>query len=303
MDGLSEGASRGRRWRRRVIGVIVGLVVIYSIWCGALYFTQERLLFPRHFAGPATSGLPSDPFIEQLWIEPEPGVRVEAWLVRAPDDEGNTGPRPLIVYFHGNGELIEHALGVAGVYRRLGVNVLLPEYRGYGRSGGRPSEKAIVGDAERFVAMALQRDGVDPARVIYHGRSLGGGVACTLAARRSATALVLESTFTSVASMARKYLVPMFLLRSPFQSDRVLRTYTAPVLIMHGRQDGIIPVTHGRRLHEMAAGSTYVEVDAGHNNFPPDWNWYEQQLGDFLAAHGFIEGVTSSRVASETAGH
>lgn len=300
MDGAMGSAKGGRSWGRRVIPVLVGLVCAYVLWCAMMYFSQDRLLFPRHFAGPATQGLPSDPAIEQLWIEPEPGVRVEAWLV--PAVGASDEPRPLVVFFHGNGELIEHALGVAGVYRRLGANVLLPEYRGYGRSGGHPSEQAIAEDAKRFLEMAIARGGVDPRRIIYHGRSLGGGVACALAARRLPAAMVLESTFVSVASIARKYLVPLFLLKNPFHNDRVLRTFDGPVLIMHGRQDGIVPVSNGRRLHAMARNSAYVEIDAGHNNFPPDWNWYERTIDEFLGAQALADGVTPARAASETAG-
>ena len=265
---------------------------LYGLWCALLYFTQERLIFPRHFAGPATPGLPREPFIESWWIEPVPGQRVEAWFVRAPaGDERRGAPTPLTLFFHGNGELIEHSLDLAAMYRSWGFHVLVVEYRGYGRSGGKPGQRAIVADARTFLDRALARDDVDADRVIYHGRSLGAGVACALLATRKPAALVIESAFASVPAMARRYLVPTLLVRHPFRNDRALADFDCPVLIMHGRRDGIVPVSHGRRLHEIASRSVYVEVNAGHNDFPPDWRGYERKIRDFLSRENVVPGA------------
>lgn len=272
--------------------IVLGLVAaLYIGWCAMLFFSQDRLIFPARFAGPASAGMPNEKGIEQLWLEPEPGVRVEAWLVRAPRAEGEAGARPLAVFFHGNAELIEFDLDVARMYRRLGFDVLMPEYRGYGRSTGVPGERAIAEDALALIAMAVERGGIDEDRIVYHGRSIGGGVACAVAARTERfrpAAMVLESTFVSVARMTRRYGVPSFLVKHPFRNDRALAAFEGPVLLMHGSDDRIVPAWHSRRLHEIARRSTLVEVEAGHNNFPPDWGWFEGEVGAFLRGAGVV---------------
>jgi len=131
---------------------------------------------------------------------------------------------------------------------------------------------------------------VDPARVVYHGRSLGGGVAAGLAAVQPPAALVLECTFTSLASFAPRFLAPPFLIRHPFRVDRALRGFTRPTLILHGTDDEIIPVSHGRRLHALLPGSAYAEMPARHNDFPTDWDAYERAVRTHLRDAGIIPG-------------
>ena len=212
----------------------------------------------------------------------------------------SNAPAPLVVFFHGNAELIDYQSTIVEGYRRLGCSVLLPEYRGYGRSAGKPSEQAIVADAVRFYDEITRRPDVDPSRIVFHGRSLGGGPAAALAARRSAKALVLESTFTSVADMASAYLAPSFLVKNKFHTDRVLPTLEIPVLIFHGTRDDIIPVAHGRRLRDLATHGTYVEYDCKHNDFPGDENEdaYWEQVAAFLRGAGVLANAAGA--AAET---
>jgi fermentation-respiration switch protein FrsA (DUF1100 family) len=220
------------------------------------------------------------------------GGHVEAWFVPARSDTG--GRRPVIVYFHGNAEIIDHQQAVVAGYRRLGCSVLLPEYRGYGRSAGKPSQRAILADNVRFFDELVERPEVDAARIVFHGRSLGGAVAADLAMKRKPAALVLESTFTSVASMAHRYAAPEFLVTNPYRTDRVVATIGVPVLSFHGTRDTIIPVAHGRELARLAPGIVYREYDCGHNDFPGDANAsaYWAEIESFLAAHGIIAKTT-----------
>jgi fermentation-respiration switch protein FrsA (DUF1100 family) len=150
----------------------------------------------------------------------------------------------------------------------------------------------VVADAAAFVEAVATRPEVDAGRIVFHGRSLGGGVACALAERRAPVGLIVESTFTSVTSMAARYLVPPLLVRNPFRNDAFLRRFAGPVLIMHGSADGIVPVRHGRRLHEIAPGSVYAECVSGHNDFPPDWDWYEAHIRALLERAGAVAPVT-----------
>ena len=125
---------------------------------------------------------------------------------------------------------------------------------------------------------------------MYHGRSLGGGVAAALATERPPAALVLESTFTSLAALARTRGLPESLCRHPFRTDRALPGLQRPVLVLHGRDDELIPPAHGRELHALAPGSTYVELPGGHNDFPGDRAAYEDALRQFLRTHAILAG-------------
>lgn len=277
----------------RLVGValttVAGLMIVGCM-------LQERLIFPSHFAGTPTGFVPEG--VEQWWVyhadtsEPtkgEPEARTEVWWQtgagRSADDPG-----PAVLYFHGNGEILEEIPArKRRMYVERGVSIALMEYRGYGNADGRPGQDRILADAEQMLAMVLERPEVDEARVIYHGRSLGGGVAAQLAKHREPAGLILETTFTSVVAMARRYLAPAFLVRHPFRTDEVIREhYDGPVLVFHGDNDLIIPVSHGRRLAEIApARTTYVEtLGDGHNDFPRDFPAFERAVERWMAACG-----------------
>jgi len=269
------------------IGVYGG--VIYTAWCGVLYFLQDRVMFPREYAG-ASFPKPFHPRTEVLEVSVEGGT-VYAWFIPAPHASADR-PAPVVVYCHGNAELIDHQVDVVEGYQQLGVSVLLIEYRGYGRAAGKPSQEAITEDAAAFYDLLVARDDVDADRVVMHGRSIGAAVAAQLGADRPAAALVLDTPFSSAASMSWGYGVPPLLVKHPWRTDRVLRNLEAPVLISHGEDDGIIPVKHSKKLHKIAKGSQLELYDAGHNDFPGYGDAaatrYWGTLADFLARHGVI---------------
>ncbi len=251
-----------------ILRLAAGLLLAYAVWCALLFLMQDRMLFPAALAG--TPGEPFHPRTEVLERRIDEATTVRAWLIPA---AGDGDPAPLLVFFHGNAELIDHQAELARWYLARGFTVLLPEYRGYGHSEGRPSQAGIVDDAVHFLDLASARAEVDGARVVLHGRSIGGAVAAQVAARRPATAVVLVSTPVSVAGMAWRVGAPPFLVRNPFRTDTVLPQLDAPVLLLHGSRDREIPVRHSRRLHELARQSRLVEYDAGHNDFPPPDRW------------------------------
>jgi fermentation-respiration switch protein FrsA (DUF1100 family) len=157
---------------------------------------------------------------------------------------------------------------VVAAWHELGCSVLLPEYRGYGGCAGRPSERALIADARGFVALLARQPEVDPRRIVYHGRSLGGGVATGLAEVAPPAALILVSTFDNLSSLAPSYGVPPLLVRNPFRTDRRLPRLACPALLIHGTHDRLVPVAKGRRLHALVPTSQWLELPAGHNDLP-----------------------------------
>jgi fermentation-respiration switch protein FrsA (DUF1100 family) len=263
---------------------LVKALVIYLFWVVALYTQQSRMVFPRQYAGPAMKEGRLPPRVEAIWIESEGrGERVEAWYMPAGSADAKA---PVMIFCHGNAELIDDCASLAMEWRKRGFAVLLPEYRGYGRSGGTPSQAAIVSDLVRFYDAVVARPEVDGSRVFAHGRSLGGGLAAQLAAVRPTAGLILESTFTSVASFAWGYGAPSWICTNPFRTDSALAHYDKPVLIFHGKDDNIIPVSHGRALHRLIARSTYVETEGDHIHYPPDLKAYWGEVDRWVRVVG-----------------
>ncbi len=259
------------------LGVYLSLVLV---GCAV----QDALIFPRSIANATPMGAtPSG--VEVVAVETEPGVRVEGWVLRG-QGRSEASPGPAVVFFHGNAERIDNCLDHARQYQARGFTVLLPEYRGYGSSGGRPSQQGIVRDMTALVALLAERPEVDPDHIVYHGRSLGGAVAVQVAVAadaRSPRAMVLESTFTSISSFASRYLMPSFVVRHPFRTDRVLGEIDAPILLLHGEADRIVPVSHSRKLAELSSRASLVVMPGGHNDFPHDWDAYWREIDGFLS--------------------
>jgi len=241
---------------------------------------SRLLLFPRYLLRPRPNAQAGVRGVEKLSIIIREG-EVEAWFLPA-DGSAAGQPAPLVIFAHGNGELIEDWPEVLDPYRRMGMHLLLPEYRGYGRSAGAPSERAIVEDYIRFHDLVMARPDVDSRRVVLHGRSLGGGVVCALARQRPPTALVLESTFTSVPDVARKWLVPSSLIEDRFDSASVVATLEAPVLVFHGTRDVVVPFAHGLQLSRLAKRGRLVRYECDHNDLPRRHDGYWDELRRFL---------------------
>lgn len=189
------------------------------------------------------------------------GVRLHAWHVQV------ASPRGLVLLLHGNGGNIEHRLPLAAALAGVNLETLMLEYRGYGRSEGRPSEEGLSLDADAgFAWAAAARRGLP---LVVYGESLGGAVAVDLAARRAPIALCLQGTFTSLPDMAARTLpFGRALARQRFDAIEKIRSVRIPVLVIHGDRDEIVPLAMARRLHEQVPGprELYVVPGAGHND-------------------------------------
>jgi fermentation-respiration switch protein FrsA (DUF1100 family) len=185
---------------------------------------------------------------------------------------GSGARAPLLIFTHGNGEIVDYWTEEFDVAREWGIGVLLVEYPGYGRAPGSPSERSITESLAALYDWAAHDARIDATRIVPWGRSLGGGAAVRLAVNRPIAGLILESTFTSVADFARGYLAPSFLVRDPFDSRKTLASYRGRLLVMHGRNDTIVPIAHGRELAGLVPGAIFHELNCGHNDCPRDWN-------------------------------
>lgn len=243
----------------------LGLVAVgYVVFCGLVAYKKEAVLYPRPGRDRA-AGRTAPAGYETWWLPLADGGRVEAWW-RPAERASATSPAPVVMYFHGNAELIDDQRQTAEVWHALGVSVLLCEHTGYGRSDGKPGlEKDIAHAAEWFDRVAA-RDDVRRDSILAHGFSLGGAFAAQLAARRPVGGVVLESTFASLPSMARRLGVWIYFGRERLDTARALRELDegVPVLLTHGRNDEVIPVGQGRKLAAARPGARYVEGDYPH---------------------------------------
>ena len=221
------------------------------------------LYFPARAVAetPSSAGLA----YEDLELTAADGVRLHGWWVGA-----RGRPRGHLLLFHGNAGNIGDRVLHAALLTAVGFDVLLFDYRGYGHSRGRPSEEGTYLDARAALARLLARPGVDPSRVILLGESLGAAVALEVALERPPAGLVLLSAFTGVRALGALHYpyVPRQLVPDAYPSLRRIGRLQAPLLVIHGEEDDIVPVEHGRALFEAAAGPKRLRLlpDLGHND-------------------------------------
>jgi fermentation-respiration switch protein FrsA (DUF1100 family) len=269
--------------RGLLIGVSVVLLLLGAV-AGIMWTMQHKVAFP---APPTAAWLPRAGAAaggETVWLDVG-GRRVEAWFLPA----HTAAPAPLIINAHGNGELIDFWPERMAPLREAGIGVLLVEYPGYGRSEGKPSERSITATMLAAYDWAAAHPRVDARHIVGHGRSMGGGAVGQLARHRELAALILESTYTSLADLVRAHHVPDFLIANRLDTRAALGLYQGPVLILHGVRDVNIPFSHARLLAAAAPRARLVELDCGHNDCPPQW----ELIRSFLAENGVSSGVAA----------
>jgi fermentation-respiration switch protein FrsA (DUF1100 family) len=200
---------------------------------------------------------------EDIWLTPEPEVRLHAWFFRHPE------PLATLLFCHGNAGNVSHRLENAAYLLQTGFQVLLFDYRGYGHSSGEPSEQGLYRDAAAaWVHLVERADTAGAPRIIF-GRSLGGAVAVDLATYVEPDALIIESTFTSIHTLARLiFAVPLPALPVKYDSLSKIGQLRTELLVIHGDRDELIPFGEGRMLFEAAPEpkTWYPIPGAGHND-------------------------------------
>lgn len=259
-------------------------VVITCLYMASCTHPARRYIFQPHKIKDIPRFPPDIVKLETFWLETPQG-KVEVWILPG-KDLSSASPGPGVMIAHGNRELIDYYVRHAIVYSQMGITVMMGEYRGYGRSQGTPTQEHITSDHITLYDILSARPEVDPDRIIFHGRSLGGGVLCALAGHRKAAAIILESTFTSIKDMALG--APDFLLPDKFDNIFELSLYNGPVLIIHGIKDDVVPVSHAVKLHQHAKNSKLILYDSGHSDGPPDWSRYWEDIQNFLTVNNIV---------------
>jgi pimeloyl-ACP methyl ester carboxylesterase len=241
-------------------------------------FLNAFLYFPTHelAAEPADFDLDAT----QLDIEAEDGERLDGWWISA--SAPSTGH---VLFCHGNGGNIGDRLDNARLLAEAGFDLLLFDYRGYGRSSGRPSEEGTYRDAHAARRVLLEQAGVEASRVLYLGESLGGAIALNLALEVPPRGLVLQSAFTSVRDVAVAHypFLPRFPVPDAYPSHQRVGRLRSPLLVLHGEADEVVPVSHARALYQAAPEPKRLELlpGVGHNDLV------------FGASTAYVEAVAS----------
>lgn len=277
---------------------MIRLAVLYLVYVIAARIAMPWVIFPTRVAQPLPEAAGTVARLQTIKLDTDTGP-VKVWFVPG-DGVDASHPGPAVIYAHGNAELIDYQLAIIAGYRKLGVSVMMPEFRGYGGSAGSPSEAAITGDFVKAYDILSHRPEVDPRRILFHGRSIGSGVACALAARRKPAALILTSPLYSVTRIAGRYLIPPWFVSDPFDNASVVRRLDVPILIFHGTRDHVIPFRDGRDLAALAHDGKFITYDCGHNDFPIDSSGYWTQIAEFLRERGLV-GRSRSGISEQPA--
>ncbi len=253
------------------------VAAVYLVVMAVFFGLQARIIFP----GASSQGQPYAKLqpqggTEVVELATARGERVVALHGPALTNDGRADPeaaaRPTLIYFYGNAMCAADAREQLDQFRRLGLNVIVPDYLGYGMSGGHASEKGCQVTANVVYDYLVAKRGVEPGRIIAGGWSLGAAVAIDLAARHQVGGLIAFSAFTSGIDMGRRILpfAPVsLLLRHRFESQRKIAKIHCPTLIGHGQSDTLIPFEMGEKLAASAGGpvTTLWIEGAGHNDF------------------------------------
>lgn len=240
------GTGRGRAWAVRLLRIVV--LVYVGLAATLVIFEKHFVYIPDRELEltPAALGLRS----EDVWLTTEDGVRIHAWWLPARNARGT------LLYCHGNAGNISHRLDrIIRLQGKLALNVLIFDYRGYGRSEGSPDEEGTYRDARAAYGHLVQARGIAPHELILFGESLGCAVALDTARERKSRALVLEAPFTSIPDMAQT-LFPVLplkpFLRTRYDNLAKISRLDVPLLVFHGEKDRTVPFAQGRRLFDAA---------------------------------------------------
>jgi pimeloyl-ACP methyl ester carboxylesterase len=262
----------------KLLLLAIGVYAALSLY---VYFKQSDLIFYPDFPGRNLVSTPQDIGLtyEDIRFETEDNIRLHGWFI--PRDNA----KATLLFFHGNAGNISHRLESIDIFHRLGLNVFIFDYRGYGQSDGKISEKGTYRDAEAAWKYLTQSRGIAAEDIIIFGRSLGASIGSWLAAKHTPAALIVESGFSSVASMGQRlypFLPVRWLTRLKYNTKKYVGNISCPVLVAHSRHDEIIPYVESREIFDAASEpKQFLEMSGGHND------------GFIVTGSAYIKGLES----------
>ncbi len=263
--------------------LLAGLASLLVIYVLTQRLERASIFFPSREieTTPAWIGLS----YEDVNLQTSDGLKLHAWYVRTPLER-----RGVVLFFHGNAGNISHRLEKIAFFSRLGLDTFIIDYRGYGQSEGRPGEKGLYEDGEAAYQYLTGTRGLSADEILAFGESLGGVVAIQLASRRPVRGLITVNTFTSVKEMSREHypFIPTFFIRTRLDAFSKIKDVPCPKLVMHSRDDDIVPFRLGEKLFRQAGEpKRFVEMHGHHNEaFFESMDIAEKSIFDFLVSLG-----------------
>ena len=282
--GLPTEQPRAQRprppWWKRVLRTLgLTALLLFALGTAFVLIYEDSLIY-----FPTKEGVGESPG-EDVTLTCSDSVKVHGWYVTHPK------ARVTLLWFHGNGGNIEHRRDMLLNLRDLPANVLLIDYRGYGKSGGTPDETGLYRDARAAYDWLLTK--TTPGRIVIFGKSLGGGPACELASTVPCGGLIVQSAFTRAPDMASRVLPLLFwarwIMRSKYDNLAKVATIRVPKLFIHSRADEIVPFQMGERLYAAAAEPKefeWYDGGAGHNEL-----WIVHGRAYYARLARFLEGI------------
>jgi fermentation-respiration switch protein FrsA (DUF1100 family) len=273
-------------WKKKILDVVLAIIIVYIASMAIMFINQRNLIYApsRECPQPAAYGVPD---MNVMTVTTADKLTLTGWY-EAPADP----TKPVIILFHGNAGHIGYRGFKVHPFIAAGYGFLLAEYRGYGGNAGYPSEQGFYNDARAYIE-ALKVQGVAPERIVLYGESLGTGVALQMALDYPEVhAIILESAYTSIADVCQReifYMPVKWLVRDRFDSLKKIGKVKAPILIVHGVKDSLVPYAMGQSLFAAAKGpKDMVSIPEGGHNDLYDYHAGEKILG-FLRSLGTVK--------------
>ncbi len=228
---------------------------------------------------------------EDIYFNASDGVRLNGWFI--PVDN----PKATLLFCHGNGGNISHRMHSLAIFNKLGLNVFLFDYRGYGRSSGRASEEGTYLDARAAYDYVAGREDVDRTKIVLYGESLGGAIAYDLATVSNVSAVITLGTFSSIVDMGKAiypFLPLRLIVRTKYDAASMVGNVEVPKLIIHSVDDEIVPFEQGKKLFSSASDpKEFYEMQGGHNDAIFTYeDEFSERIGDFLNKYTQAKGTS-----------
>jgi fermentation-respiration switch protein FrsA (DUF1100 family) len=261
-------------WKLLLFGACIYLGLVAFV-----YYIQSSLIYYPNMPGRNLVATPENIGLkyQNVQLVTADGINLHGWFIPSNSAIGT------VVFFHGNAGNISHRLESIDVFNRLDLNVFIIDYRGYGQSEGKLTEKGTYRDAEAAWIYLTETRGISAKKIIIFGRSLGASIATWLASKKTPTALIIESGFTSVPSMAKRiypFLPVSWLTYFKYDTKNYVKNISCPVLVVHSKNDEIIPFDEGLEIFDAAPKTKqFLEMRGGHND------------GFLVTGSAYVEGL------------